>query len=254
MELKPLKKNPNEIIKIVIDKLKEQFGKKLLYVGGKGSLANNNFTEYSDLDLIVAIEDNKFKIEYKTFIYNTTVIDIQISSYKSIKEDLETIDFYWPIKLGGILNLKIYYGDKKYLEELNSSYLKLKKNKVLFENAISLDSITEYYSKAKRAYANKELEELNWHSMELWEMFAFIIALLNQNYYINQGPKKFINQINNFKYKPEGWKEAFELVISNNYDNMIKGCKMIFDISYELSKKHKFRNLNIKKISEISFK
>ena len=69
---------------------------------------------------------NKGKEEYKEFLYGTTYIDIRITSFSKLKEELEDIDIVWPLKVGGILNLKLYYKKDNSFEKLKKVYENLK--------------------------------------------------------------------------------------------------------------------------------
>jgi len=251
MKLISLKEKPEEIIDIIIKKLKNKYKKRLLFVGGKGSLATDKFTPLSDLDLVVALD--KGKEEYFEFIYGTTYIDIKVSPLKKLMEEIKNIDTYWPLRAGGLLNLKLYYEKNNSFNILKKTFNTVKKNKKAFEHSINLNSFIEYYSKAHRAYQNKEYKMLSWAAFELYEMFILTLALLNQEYYISQGPNRFIEQIQKFKYKPKDWKSGILLSLSKDPKKEIKGIDIMWKILNNLKKKNNLRSYDISKIEDIKF-
>ena len=90
MELQPLQEQPEDIVNVIIEKLRAKFGETLLYVGGKGSLANGGFTPFSDLDLVVVLNDDSAE-RYETFIYNTTPLS-------KVFKDMERQKYHRPMK------------------------------------------------------------------------------------------------------------------------------------------------------------
>lgn len=251
MDLIPLQETPEEIVLLIVEKLKKRYGSKLLFVGGKGSLATGKFTPLSDLDLVVAVKSGKEK--YVEFVYGTTYIDVRIASITKLIEDLNNVDIVWPLKAGGILNLKLYYEKEKSFSKLKKAYTELKKDKKKFENAVELNTFIEYYSKSYRAFHNKDYEQLYWTSFELIHQFAFVIALLNQQYFTSQGPIKFIDQIKKFKYKPNGWDSAIRLSTSRDPEKVFSGVSKMWKILNQLRKKHDFKSYDIDSLNQIRF-
>jgi predicted nucleotidyltransferase len=247
----PLKENPEEIIQIVVQKLKKKYGNKLLFVGGKGSLATGKFTPLSDIDLVVAVTE--CKENYVEFIYGTTYIDIRVATLKTLKNDLKKIDMYWPLRAGGILNLKIYYDKNKSFAKLKKVYQELIKNKKKFENAAELNAFIEYYSKSYRAFNDKNYKLLYWASFELFHQFSFILALLNQEYIISQDPIRLINQIKKFKNKPRGWESAVRLSMDRNPKKIFEGIQKMWKILNQLRKKYDFKSYDINNPNQIKF-
>jgi len=251
MELIPLETSPEKVIDDIIDKLKKKYKSKLLFVGGKGSLANEKFTPLSDIDLVVCLSEGKE--EYREFLYGTTYIDIRVASFSKLKKELEDIDMVWPLKAGGILNLKLFYKKDNSFEKLKKVYENVRKDKRKFENAVELNTFVEYYSKSYRAFKNKEYEQLFWASFELYHQFAFIIALLNKEYFTEQGPMKFIKQIEKFEYKPRGCMEAIKLSMSRKPKKSFKGVKKMWEIVNKLSEEFDFKSNKIDSLEEIKF-
>jgi len=249
MKLIPLKEKPEEIFSLLIDRLKKKFKKDLLFVGGKGSIATGKFTPLSDIDVVVAIKKGKEK--YYEFVYGTTYIDIRVAPIKNLVNDLKNINMSWPLRAGGILNLKLYYEKNKSFSVLKKTVKELRKDK--FEQAVELNSFIEYYSKSHRAFHNKDYEQLYWTTFELFHQFAFVIALLNKQYYISQGPINFINQIKKFNYKPAGWESAIRLSMSRNPKKAFDGVQKMWKILNTLRKKHNFRSYDIKQLKEVKF-
>ncbi len=253
MTLTPLKEKPENIMRELVKNAKKQFKDRLLLVGAKGSLARNEFTPYSDFDLVIIVDDEKLE-QWSEFMYNTTYFDIQIISLKNVLKKISTVKFYWPAEVGGKLNLKIYYDNKNTFERLKKEYKTIAKNKKMFEGVVNLNTIIEYFSKSIRYYENREFVNLRWACLTLFEEFSMVLGLLNQRYFIQQGPTAKIKEISKFKYLPVGWKVISQNLVSENPEKNIAGAKQLMRLLDELSKKHSFTNYKIYSIQDIKFK
>ncbi len=179
MKLTPFNKDLEETMNQIVNIAKKSFNKSLLLVGAKGSIARNDFTPYSDFDILIVVDNKKFE-QWPEFMYNTTYFDIQVTTLDNLVSKVENVDMYWPGRASGILNLKVYYDKNKVFDKIKRSYTKLLKHPQKFDKAISLNTITEYYSKAQRYYNNQEYESLRWATFTLFEEFSMMMALLNE--------------------------------------------------------------------------
>jgi hypothetical protein len=253
MKLIPLKEKPEEIMSEIVNILKKHFKNHLLLVGAKGSLARGDFTPYSDFDLVIIVDDEKYS-QWPEFMYGTTYIDVCVTSINSVLQTIKTIRNDWPINVGGAFKIKVYYDKNNTYKKMKVEHDKIIKNKKAFENAINLNTIIEYYSKAKRYYDKKEYTNLRWSCNTLFEEFATILAMLNQKYFIGQGPTSKIKQLSEYKYLPLGWKSISLNLISKDSEKNISGAEKLMVLIDKLSKKHQFANHKIEKICEIKFK
>jgi hypothetical protein len=253
MKLKPYDKDLEQTMNQIVDIAKKSFNKSLLLVGGKGSIARNEFTPYSDFDIIIIVNDKKY-VQWPEFMYNTTYFDIQVTTLDDATTSLKNVNMYWPASAGGRLNIKVYYDKDSTYEKMQKIYSQLKKKNKLFENAVSLNTLIEYYSKVQRYYNNKEYESLRWASFSLFEEFSMMMALLNQKYYSGQGPTYKIAQMEQFKYKPKGWLLISKKLTSTSPKDNIEGAEKLYQLCHKLSKKHKFRDFAIMDIKNITFK
>lgn len=236
----------------IITSSKKKFGTHLLLVGAKGSLARDDFTPYSDFDLIIIVDDVK-KEQWVECMYNTTYIDTQVIALASVVKKITTITPEWPSEAGGKLNIRIYYDKNKTFEKLQKAYKQVKENKKLFENAVSLNTTIEYYSKALRYYEKKEFANLRWACGWLFEEYSMIMALLNQRYFTIQGPSAKIEEMTTFAYQPRGWKAACEQLICEDPKKNIASATSIVNILEALSKKHCFAKHSISSIKDMRF-
>jgi predicted nucleotidyltransferase len=253
IKLKPFNKDLEETMNQIVDIAKKSFNKSLLLVGAKGSVARNDFTPYSDFDILIIVNNKKYE-QWPEFMYNTTYFDIQVVTLDEVLSKIENLDMYWPGRASGLVNLKVYYDKKDIFGKIQKSYNRLGKNTQKFENAISLNTITEYYAKAVRYYNKKEYESLRWATFTLFEEFSMMMALLNHKYSPGQGPTYKIAQMEKFSYKPKGWLTISKNLTSINPKDNIDGANKLYNLCHKLSKKHKFGDYNIKDITEIKFK
>jgi len=253
MALIPLKESSEEVMLEITHILKKHFKNHLLLVGAKGSIARNKFTPYSDFDLIIVVDNDKYE-QWPEFMYNTTYIDVQVISLKNILKIISNVNSNWPAEVGGKLNLKIYYDNNNTFKIIKKEFNKIIKNKNLFENEISLNTVIEYYSKSERYFKNEEVINLRWACGWLFEEFSMILALLNQRYFTVQGPTAKIKEMSTFKYLPAGWKQICQNLLSVSSNKNINGARKLIYLLMDLSKKYKFANHKIKSIKEIRFK
>jgi len=246
-------KTVEESMKEIVRIAKASFKDNLLLVGAKGSIARGDFNPYSDFDILIIVKDKKYE-QWPEFMFKDTYFDIQVICLDSVLGKIRNVSMHWPAEAGGKLGLKIFYDKEDTYKKMYSWYKKIITDKEIFENAISLNTLTEYYSKTLRYYQNKDYDSLRWASLCLFEEFSMILALLNKEYYTSQGPTEKILQISKFKYLPKNWKEVSKKLISKDAKDNISGANELWDLCKELSKKHKFHDYSIKNISEIKFK
>jgi len=253
MRYKPYDKDMEKSMREIVRIAKRTFKDSLLLVGAKGSIARGDFGPYSDFDLVIIVEDKKLE-QWPEFMYNNTYFDIQVISFDSVVRKLLDVSMSWPAEAGGKLGLRIFYDKANTYDKLYAQYNKVKSDKKKFENAISLNTLTEYYSKAIRYFQNKDFDSLRWACLSLFEEFSMILALLNRKYYVSQGPKAKIEQISKFDYLPMGWKNISEKLISKNGKDNIEGANLLWSLCDELAARHEFKNHSINDISDIKFK
>lgn len=253
MKLIPLKEKPEEIMSEIVQLLKKHFKNHLLLVGAKGSLARKDFTPYSDFDLVIIVDDEKY-CQWPEFMYGTTYFDVCVTSINSVLKTIKTIRSDWPINVGGKLNIKVFYEKNNTYKKMKVEHDKIIKNKKDFENAINTNTIIEYYSKSERYYKQKQFDNLRWACGWLFEEFATVLAMLNQKYFTIQGPTSKIKEISKYKYLPICWKSISLNLISKDAEKNILGAKKLMILIDKLSKKHEFANHKINKINEIKFK
>ncbi|MBL3659048.1 hypothetical protein [Fulvivirga sediminis] len=249
MELIPLLESPDEISSIILEKLKGKYGKRLLLFGVKGSVAANEFTPYSDLDYVVAI--NQGTANWFEYLYGTTYIDIRVVTIETLIKEMESVYMQWPLKAGSILNMRVYYDCENTYSYLLSIYEEIKKDTKQFENAVELNTFMAHYSKAYRAFQAKDFVQLTWSSIELVNQFAYTIALLNQECFISRSPSKLLKQIKAFNFRPLGWEEAMLLALTNDPEQIFKGIHKMLLILDKLKDKYEFRDFKISSISNI---
>lgn len=247
--LTPLREPPEQILSLLEQKAKLQYKENVLLIGVKGSLAHGNFTLLSDIDMVVILRD--CTEHYKEFMYGTTYIDVRIVSLPDALRDIRKVTLDWPLRVGGLLGIKAHYEKEKVKAKLVEEYHHIQKIDHLFTDAIDLHSFTEYYSKAYRAHQEDDSAQLIWAAVTLSHEFALIIALLNKKYYISQGPLKYAEQIEQFDYKPDGWKEALENTMSRDKDKSMEGIHQMWKILNLLSIKHKFATKRITSLEDI---
>ena len=127
----------DEYIDELINKLKDAFGERLVYIGLQGSYLRNEQTKSSDID-IMAVIDNISVEDLKT--YQKTLVSIgnfdKSCGFICSKADLE----HWnPLEICHLLNTtKDYYGELKnlvpaYTMEDERNYVKLSLNNLYHE-------------------------------------------------------------------------------------------------------------------------
>lgn len=251
MNLIHLKESPQDVVSLIMNKLKYRYGDNLLLFGTIGSLANNTFTSLSDFDLIAITKGGD--VYWHEYMYGTTYIDVRMSTMDVLIKELRHVIMRWPFKVGGILNIKPYYELNNTLSVFTDIYETLKRDKKEFEQAVELNTFTAQCTKAHRAFQNKNYVSLYWSAVELVKHFACVIALINQSYYTSENPIIIFEQIKTFKFTPPGWDEAYSMALDHESHTTIKGIMKIWDIIFDLKDKYDFRDFSITSLDQIAF-
>lgn len=133
-------KDKIQIAQSVTEKLVKIHKNKIIAIGAFGSIANNSYDQYSDIDLVI-ITKNRIKDKFFILVNSNSDSeekpilgrDVKVSLFFKTKKEaffqlLSISDFSWLIKAAMLLDVLPLHDPKNMFSTLQNEYIHLKKN------------------------------------------------------------------------------------------------------------------------------
>jgi kanamycin nucleotidyltransferase len=256
-----IRKDNARIAESITNRLVSTHKNELTAIGVFGSIANNTYDQYSDIDLVIITKSN---IKDKFFILLNSNngqegdlilgSDVKVSLFFLTKEEaasqlLSISDFSWPIKAAMLLDVVPLYDPKNMFPALHDEYIKLKKNLLTskkFDQLAGkwLSVAYEFLGKINKPNSSRQ------ESFVYAERFSFAIAgtykALYQDYFKNI--YKITDEIQELSHYHQHAIDLIETLLT------LRDEKMIHQLSMELwltaNRYAKSRNIKIESCEE----
>lgn len=246
--LVPLKRHEfRRIIGRVVDELKRKYGSGLLYVAAKGSIARDATTPYSDVDLIAVVKSAR-ENGYE-WLYRTTPVDVSLYSLADVRDNILTVDGFWPHRVGSFLVNKVYVDRASVAEKIRRWHKAALQKDDSFRQACEYVGFLEYYSKVLRARRMRNAEVLRYAAWEIFFMSCMNIALLNKRFYYNH--TTMIEQVRGFEFVPEGFLESAGNIFSRDLVRVAGAARTLVGINLKLAEKFRFEKKGLTSIRQL---
>ena len=107
----------------------------------------------------------------------------------------------------------------------------------------------EYFSKAHRAWEDRDPEPLRYAAWEIFFMSCMDLALLNRTFYVSH--TTMTRQIEGFELVPEGFLGHARRVFDPSLDRVYEGAGGLFEIHLALAAQHGYAMEGLTDVSQI---
>ncbi len=194
-----------EIAKKILGRIKKKYGSKIVAGGIYGSVARNEDTEMSDIDLILITENDAGNIE-NGFLYKDIPVSYWSMEVEEAKQTVRNPDFGWPWKVNSLVNFDVVIGDSSFPEGLSEEIEEIPMEK--FRKAVRdhLTNIYEYYYKIQKYHRKGEFNNLLFAVWDCLNGLLGSVALLNRKYFIRNDFYRFKESFG-FEETPEDYEK-----------------------------------------------
>jgi predicted nucleotidyltransferase len=208
-------KDRAKILESLIPQIKKKFGKNLISIATQGSFARNEDLKYSDIEIIVFLENIPEPL--KGFdgirkIKDGLLVEINWTTKKAYIQHFVEPNPIWYISGADVLE-PIF--NKKFVDSLKNYKIKNFKNKCLQYAFVHFSEYQEYTSKVLNAIDKKNIKTL---PLLVYPMMVSILKILS---FINQRPFKtlseFVHQALKFEIKPSDLGNLIEIVSKGKF-------------------------------------
>ena len=201
--------------KCILPTLRRELGANLIAVAVDGSVARDEDTAYSDLELMIFVK-NKRKLPHGfSKIHDGLLIEglfiTERDYYKMILEP----NTQWYLAGSDIL-LPVF--NTKFVRKLADYRVRNKNEKCNALTRDSLHEVQEAFGKLFTAIDKKNHENLFVILSDVVLSVLKMLAFINQKPYTSSG--RFITEAKKLSTKPAGFDEFFELITSARYPNL----------------------------------
>jgi len=167
----------NKLTEMMIDK----YGQEILLGGIYGSTAKNTDTEYSDLEMFFVVK-NGSKARSFNFAYKGIPVGVFVEKVADIERHIKEVDIEWPLRMGGLFNMKITCGDKANLERFRKMLESVPQEK--FDACIAKETALCYegLGRLKAVKIRKNTYETGLFVAEVLHEFNLLVAILNREF------------------------------------------------------------------------
>ena len=224
--------------KVVIPALRRELGANLVAVAVDGSVARNEDSVYSDLELMIFVK-NKRKLPHGfSKVLDGLLIEGLFINEKDYYRMIQEPNPQWYLAGSDIL-LPVL--NKKFLKKLAGYRVRNKNDKCESLAQGSLHEVQEAFGKLFTAIDKKNRENLFVILSDVVLSVLKMLSFINGKPYTSSG--RFITEAKRFHKKPAGFDEFIKLVSTANYHNwknlekhaikLFKGIEDYFKVKYE---------------------
>lgn len=224
--------------KLVIPTLRRELGANLIAVAVDGSVARNEDTAYSDLELMIFVKNKRRLPKGFSKIHNGLLIEGLFITEKDYYQMIREPNVQWYLAGSDIL-LPVL--NKKFIKKLEGYCVKNKNDKCESLAQDSLHEVQEAFGKLFTAIDKQNRENLFVILSDVVLSVLKMLAFMNKTPYTSS--RRFITEVKKFSKKPAGFDEFFGLVTTAGYHNwknlekhavkLFKGIEEYFKAEYE---------------------
>lgn len=196
--------------------LKEKLGKNLIAIAADGSYARNQDTDFSDIELIIFVEEKKdLPYGFSRILDGILVEGIFLTEKEYYKTTIEPNE-YWFASGSDVLKALT---NTRFINRIKKYRVKNLKSKCMNHARSMLPEIQENFGKIFTAIEQDNRENvfpmLGYCVLSVLKMMSFI----NLTPYTTLGT--FITQSKNFKIKPRGYDQFIACMIEGKYTDLL---------------------------------
>lgn len=223
--------------KRVIPTLRRELGANLIALAIDGSVARNEDTAYSDLELMIFVKDKR-KLPYGfSKIHDGLLIEGLLITEKDYYRMIAEPNPQWHLA-GSDTLLPVL--NKKFFKKLENYRIRNKIGKCATLARGSLHEVQEAFGKLFTAIDSRNHENLFVILSDVALSVLKMLAFMNQKPYTSS--RRFITEAKKLNKKPAGFDEFFKLITSARYPNLknlekhavilFKGIEDYFKVEY----------------------
>jgi len=210
-----------KITRHIVEEIGDQAKLILVY----GSIARDEATPFSDLDMLVITDIAPYR---RSFVLKRRPVEIWSMTLEECKELITTPSISWGVAVTIFFQNKVLYGDRKILNQLQNLYRSLDMRPFIQFCARTLVSFAEILGKVKHAAQTKDMIYARWASYDLANTVAGMVAMINKKYYLNQWGKH-LPEILQCKILPDKFEHYYRtLWLSSDYDELVAAISHLY--------------------------
>ena len=161
--------------------LLRRYGDEILLGGIYGSTARGTDTEYSDLEMLLVVEDGT-RARSVNFAFEVIPVEVNVKRFSEVERDIGDIELDWPLKLGRLFNLKATCGDPTILEKLREILNEIPSER--FDEFIASETPLCYegLGRLKSVEIRGNTHEAPLFVMEVLMEFMLLTAIFNREF------------------------------------------------------------------------
>jgi hypothetical protein len=198
--------------KFIIPTLRRELASNLIAVAVDGSVARNEDTCYSDLELMIFVKDKRTLPHGFSKVHDGLLVEglfiTERDYYKMIQEPSDQWYLAGSDRLLPVVN-------KKFLQKLKRYRVKNIERKCNALTMETLHEVQEAFGKLLTAIDTRNRENLFVILSDVVHSMLKLLSFINQIPYTSS--KKFITEAKKFREKPEGFDDFFDLVTEAAY-------------------------------------
>ncbi|PYZ97788.1 hypothetical protein CR205_04125 [Alteribacter lacisalsi] len=205
------RKEKNDMITEINDRLLDSFGSKIAATGVYGSVGQETEGPFSDIEMHIVTRDGERLPDYE-FIYEDFKIELSCSEQSELLRKAGTVDDSWAIKAGAWIHVKPLYDPENFFAELRQipeqlSYDEIKavmREFMIWEPYETMGKIRNNYASGNHRYLPMAARDLAFQTAKL-------IGLANRKYYRTRA-RMFEDSLK-FPSRPSGYERLLELLL-----------------------------------------
>lgn len=237
-----------KIAKAISKMISQKYGDEILLVGVYGSVAMEEDTDHSDIDMYVVTKNLTLQ---KYFAYKEVPITIHFKTEKEVLEAIRNVTSTWPAEVHQFLSPKVVYGSRRLLNEWKQIVKKIPEEDFRKAASTALIELYENVGKVRNACRQRNLGrciEAVWNVVWHADMF---VALVNKTYYRKPGFRG-LEEVMDFKKIPANYGKLMKtLWESRDFTELNEASTELWENCLELAREEGIKFENYTSIEEI---
>lgn len=236
----------------LVDRIVRTYGDKILLAGIYGSVARNEDTKFSDLELIF-ITSERVRTEgmsldgYREFMLKDTQILLEFKTCEEALEEIAPkhphIGPWWPIQIDHLLNPLVLYSkdgmEERLLKEFKSALKSLTEEDFRKGSGWALIWIHGRLGKLRNAVNEEKLPRVIQSALHLIDAVTWFVAIINKRHYRKTGLQA-VEESKAFSKIPEDYFTLIEtLCLSKDMEEMRKAAEHLWENCLQLARENR---------------